>query len=228
MSDSTGNQPDQPDASGGQPPPYGQQPQGLPQSYSEQYAQTPYGQQPAYGQPGYGQPTYGQPGYGVDAHKRPGTVTAAGVLTLVFSGLALLLFAFVLVAVLVARDVMASELSTTPGFEGVSIDQVVAVTAVTMSLFALWALVAMILAVLAMRRRNGARIGLVVSAVLTALLCGLSLLGAAADPVSAALPLLVAVVAVTTIVCLFAGGASNWYAGRQGVGSVGGRPGPVA
>ena len=234
MSDSTGNQhPEQPDGTPGQQPPaypppagqpeptapYGQQPQR--QSYTEMYGQS-------YGQPGYAQPTYGQPAYGGAPDRRPGTVTAAGVLTIIFSGLAFLLFGFVLVLVLVARDMMAGELETTPGFEGISIDQVVAVAAVTMGVLALWALVAIILAIFALRRSNGARIGLVVSSVVVALFCGFSLIGAA-DPASFLLVVVVLAAAVTTIVCLFAGGAGDWYARRSGGGPTGGWQGsPVA
>ena len=78
----------------------------------------------------------------------------------------------------------------------------------------------MVLAVFAMRRSNGARIGLVVSAALAVVVSLLSI-----TSLVSVVPL---AAAVTTIVCLFAGGASAWYAGRHGVGSVGGRPGPVA
>lgn len=244
MSDSTGNQshgqPDQPDATGGQQPPgypppagqpappYGQQP--TPSPYEQPRSGPPgfteqYGQQ--YGQPAYGRPAYGPPSAGA-SDRRPGTVTTAGVLTLVFSGLALLMFGFVLVAVLVARDMMATELESAPGLEGISVDQIVTVAAVTMGILAVWAVIAMILAVFAMRRSNGARIGLVISAVVTALFSGLSLLGAA-DPASLGLILIVFAAAVTTVVCLFAGGASAWYAGRHGDGGGNGRQGsPVA
>jgi hypothetical protein len=232
MSDSTGNPPpDQPDPGGQQPsyPP----PSSQPEPTAPYGQQSPYGQQPGYGQPGYGQspygqqPAYGQPAYGQPAYgaaptdRRPGTVTAAGVLTLIFSGLALLMFGFVLAAVLIARDMMAGELETTPGFEGISVDQIVAVASVTMGVLALWSLVAMVLAVFALRRSNGARIGLVVSATLVAIFCALSLLGAA-DPVSLLLVLIVLGAAVTTIVCLFAGGASAWYSRKDGHPPTGG------
>ena len=147
--------------------------------------------------------------------KRPGTVTAAGVITIVFSGLALLLFALAIVMVLVARDTMANELEGQPGLEGVTFDQVVGGIAVIFGILALWALGAIILAVFAMRRSNGARITLVVSSTVVALFMGLSLLGAQ-DAAPGLVPLLVVVAAVTTIVCLFAGGASAWYAGKNG------------
>lgn len=257
MSDSTGNpsRPDQSDATGGQPagyppptgqpaPPYGQQPsapspyeqpQGAPAPYEE--TTQPHGQQPdaprqsyteMYG-PQYGAPAYAQPGYGQPnvADRRPGTVTTAGVLTLVFSGLALVLFGIVLIAVLVARDMIGPELEQAPGLEGISVDQIVTVAAVTVGVLAVWALIAMILAVFAMRRSNGARIGLVISAVVTALFCGLSLVSAA-DPFSLLMILIVLGAAVTTVVCLFAGGASAWYAGRHGPRTTGPQGSPVA
>src|SRR5215210_2546020 len=66
--------------------PYGQPTQ--PPAYGQQ---TPYGQQPAYGQPGQ---AYG----GTATDKRPGSVTGAAVITLIFSGLSLLLYAFILIA----------------------------------------------------------------------------------------------------------------------------------
>jgi hypothetical protein len=222
MSDQTGNPPQgQPSEPYGQPSPYGQQP----------YGQQPYGQpygQPAYGQQPYGQPAYGQ-AYGVDPDKRPGTVTTAAVLTIVLSSLALLLFGFALVAVLVARDLMTEQLEQTPGFEGVSIDQVIAVAAVVLGLFALWSLIAIVLAILTLRRRNGARITLVVSSVGVALLCGFGLVGAA-DPTSAVLMLVMIAAAAGTIVCLFVGGASAWFAGRRDGGQPQGWQGssPVA
>ncbi len=250
MSDQSGNQPTEPygqdqghQPSGYPPPaqpspygqqqpaygqqPYGQQPYGQ-QGYGQQpYGQQGYGQQP-YGQPGYGQPAYGDT-YGVDPHKRPGSVTTAGVITIVLSSLALLLFGFALIAVLVARDMMATELEQAPGFNGISVDQVIAVAAFVMGLLALWSLIAIILAIFALRRRNGARITLVVSAVGVAVFCGFGLLGAA-DPTSAVLMLVMIGSAVTTIVCLFVGGASAWYAGRRGAVATPGYQGsgPVA
>ncbi|MGH3307907.1 MAG: hypothetical protein ACRDOX_09470, partial [Nocardioides sp.] len=137
MSDS--NSGDKGDSPYGPPPsqnPYGQPPSGQPASpYGEQPAQqqNPYGapaQQPGYGQPppyAGQQPAYGQPGYGYGGpatDKRPGSVTAAAVITLIFSGLSLLLFAFFLVAMVVAKDEFLDEMTGQPGFEdaGISAD----------------------------------------------------------------------------------------------------------
>ena len=243
MSDSTGNpysgQPDQPDSSGQQPPaqspppsPYGQPPTGQPaeptspygQPPAQQPAQPPYGQpaygQPAYGQPGYGQPAYGQ-GYGqTDPGRRPGSVTAAGVLTLVFSGLSLVMFSFVLVMFLVARDFVVDEMATAPGFEDIDPNDIVTGVVVMMVGLVLWCIAAMVLAVFAMRRSNGARIGLVISASVAAVLCLVSI-----QSLVSGLPLIACIV---TIVCLFAGGANAWYSGRPGNTGGGWQGSPVA
>ncbi len=246
MSDSTGNpysgQPDQPDSSGQQPPsypppassPYGQPPAGQPAEPTSPYGhqpppQSPYGQQPpaqpAYGQPGYGQPAYGQPSYGQQGYsepgRRPGSVTTAGVLTLVFSGLSLLMFGFVLVMFLVARDLVVDEMATTQGFENIDANDIVTGVVVIMVGLVLWCAVAMVLAVFAMRRSNGARVGLVISASLAAILCLISI-----QTLLSGVPLIACVV---TVVCLFAGGANDWYSGRPGNTTGGGWQGsPVA
>ena len=250
MSDSTGNsqsgQPDQPDSTGQQPPaypppggqpaeptpPYGQQPP-PPSPYGQPPAQPPYGQQPpaqppygqpAYGQPGYGQPAYGQPAYGQqgygDPGRRPGSVTAAGVLTLIFSGLLLVTFGFVLVMFLVARSVVVDQMATAPGFEDVDPNDIVTGVVVIMVGLVLWCLVAMVLAVFAMRRSNGARVGLVISASLAAILCMVSI-----QSLLSGLPL---VACIVTIICLFAGGANAWYSARPGNTGGGWQGSPVA
>ena len=114
----------------------------------------PYGQPaqpPAYGQPApppaYGQPaqppTYGQPGYYAepvppdpDADKRPGTVTAAAVLTMVFAGLTLALLVFAMVGLLVERDSFLEELDNEPGLEDVSADDLFAVMMIVLGVLA--------------------------------------------------------------------------------------------
>src|SRR5687768_1989582 len=93
----------------GQQSPYGDRPPQQQNPYGQPAQPPPYGQQqPAYGQPpAYGQqPAYGQPGSpygGPTSDKRPGSVTGAAVITLIFSGLSLLLYAFVLIALVVAK-----------------------------------------------------------------------------------------------------------------------------
>lgn len=229
------NHPGETPAGGPPPPPnpYGQPPQnpyGEPPAGQDPYGQpttTPppppppaYGQQPGYGQaqPGYGQPQpgYGQPAYGQqpayagapmagDPDKRPGTVTAAGIITLIFSGLSFLLFAFVLVALLVAEDEVLDEIERQEGFEdaGISANDALGVVVGVVGVFAVWCLVATILGFLVLRRSNAARITLVVSASITALVS----LIAIGSGVSA----LTLIAAVATIVLLFTGGAGDWF-----------------
>jgi hypothetical protein len=237
MSDSnsgnTGGSPyGSPDRSGqnpyGQPPsdqppagepanPYGerpaqQNPYGQPAQPPAQGQQPPYGQQPAYGQqPEYGQqPAYGQPGYGYSPaiEKRPGTVTAASVITLIFSGLSLLLYAFVLVALVVARDEVIDEITSQPGFEdaGISPDSAYGFALAFVAVFLVWCLIACVLGVMVLRRSNAARITLVVSASMTALL---SLLA-----ITSGISAVTLLAAVAVIVLLFVGEANAWFKGK--------------
>ncbi|WP_166509534.1 hypothetical protein [Blastococcus sp. TF02-8] len=85
---------------GGDQPGYGQQPYGQPQYGQPQQ----YGPPQQFGQPQYGQPQpYGQPGFGpgpgYPGAKRPGAVTAAGVVGIVIGAITslvnLLVFAFI-------------------------------------------------------------------------------------------------------------------------------------
>lgn len=208
------------------PSPYGQpaaqqpgqpatgQPDQGPPSYTQQYGQT-------YPQQGFGQSGYGQPGYGGYApppsNKRPATVTAAGVITLFTAGLMFVLLAIGLVGVFAAgpdsREIqdMADELARqNSAYEDISAQTIVNMLGVVIGIALVWTLVSMLLAVFAMRRSNAARIGLVVSA---ALVCvPAALFGLA----GAFFMLLLTVVTAVVIICLFAGGASDWYARRPG------------
>lgn len=204
---------------GGQPPqnPYGQPAAGDPYGQPAQPAPPAYGQpaQPAYGQPAqpaYGQPAYGQPGYaapGGDPDKRPGTVTAAGIITIVFSGLSLLLFGFILVALLVAKDSVLDEIEKQPGFEdaGISANDALGVVVAFVGVFAIWCLIATILGFMVLRRSNAARITLVISSAITALL---SLLA-----IGSGISAITLIAAIATIVLLFTGGAGDWFARRN-------------
>ena len=227
MSDPTRNDPYGRPDEGGEAAGPAYQPPSQPGYGQPSYGQQPYGQQPAYGQPPYGQrPTYGQqPTYGQHdpdgADKRPTTVTAAGVITLVTAGLSMLLFLLVVVASIVDREAMTDQLRNAQGMENLDAGDVATVVTVAMVVLALWCLLAMVLAVFTLRRSNGARIGLVVSAALSAVL---SLFGIAT--LVSLLPLLASIV---VIVCLFAGGASAWFSGRSGGHPGGGGQGsPVA
>ncbi|MEI5674234.1 MULTISPECIES: hypothetical protein [unclassified Nocardioides] len=196
----------------GPPPsdnPYGQQPPANP--YGQQPPANPYGQQPPaapYSQP-YGAP-YGGPTR--DPDKRPGTVTAAGIVTIVLSALSLLLYAGLAVATLVARDDMVDaiedELSSSQR-ESLSGDDLATFVTVVFVIFAVWCLIAVLLGIFSMRRSNVARILLVVSSVMTALI---SLLA-----ITSGVSALTLIAGVAVVVLLFTGGANDWYArrGRQ-------------
>lgn len=202
----------------GQPPtqqPQGEQAPAQPQSYTQQYGQSysqQYGQQ--YGQPAQGAyPSYGEPG----KDSRPATVTAAGVITLVTSGLMFVLLAVSLVTVLAAgpdsdyvQDIVDEMARQNAAYEDFSAQTIVNIAAVGIAIALGWALIAMLLAVFAMRRSNAARIGLVVSAALVFVPTGLiGVTGAFAM-------LLLSAACIVVIICLFAGGASGWFARRHG------------
>ena len=218
---------DQPEPPAQQPrqpeQPFGQPPQGQPQ-----YGQPPqqgYGQ-PQYGQPAYGQPAqqgYGQPQYGygasyADPDKRPATVTVAGWVTIVLSSLVLVLLALGMVALGVAREEVVDQMRGEPGLGEIDPNDLVSVLFVVFGAFLVWCALAIVLAVFTLRRSNGARIGLLVSAALSATL---SLLAIASGT-----SIITLVGSVAVIICLFAGGASAWFSRSSGGPSHG--SGPVA
>ena len=197
------------------PNPYGQPPGGEPAYGQPPAAPAPYGQPPAAPAP-YGQANpYGQqPAYGAptgDPGKRPGTVTAAGIVAIVMSTLSLLLFLVVSVGVLVARDdvedAINDELAKQQGMGDISATDLTAVVLVVMLVLVFWCLSAIVLGVLTLKRRNWARIMLVVSSAITAIF---SLIGITSGV--SALPL---IAAIAVIVLLFTGGANQWFAKRQ-------------
>jgi hypothetical protein len=211
----------------GQPAnPYGEQPARPQNPYGEQPAQqqSPYGEQPPqqqtpYGQPAqpppygqqpapYGQPAYGQPGYpygGPASDERPGSVTAAAVITLVFSGLSLLLYAFILIALIVARDEVMDAITQEPDFEdlGISADSAFGAIVAFVAVFLVWCLIACILAALVLRRSNAARITLVVSSAMTAVFSLLS--------ITSIVSVVTLLAGIAVIVLLFVGGANDWF-----------------
>lgn len=172
---------------------------------------TPYGQpsgQPdPYGQPPVGQP-YGQQPYGAQPteDRRPGTVTAAAWITIIFSAITVLIFGFTTLALVVARDQVITEMEKVPEFRDANIDAdaAVGVLVAVMLGLVIWGIIAIVLAVLVMRRSSVARILLVISSAVVALLSLLSLAGGGVSVV----PL---VAAIATIVLLFTGGAGDWF-----------------
>ena len=223
MSDS--NSPGTPDS--GQPSnPYGgppADPHGQPDPYGQPAQQPGYGQQPPpYGQPtqqpGYGQqqPAYGTPGgygapssYSSDPHKRPGTVTAAAIITIICAGISFLLMALAALMLAVAKDEAREQIEKEPAFEdaGISADTLIDAGVAIFGVLALWCLIATILGFMVLRRSNGARIALVVSAAVSALV---SLLG-----ITGGVTAITLIASIAVIVLLFTGGASEWFKGRN-------------
>ena len=209
----TAQPPPQPTA---QPPGQTQEP-AQPAGEQNPYAQNPYGQQP-YGAPYAQQPPPGPLGDGLDMYgrplgndERPGGVTAAAWITIVVAGLSFLLYGFITLAMLIAKDDVTREIdkairdsNSTTDF---SAEDAYGVVVGILLVVTIWCLIACVLAVFVLRRSNVARILLIISAVVAALL---SLLGI--KSVVSAVPLLAA---GTVVVLLLVGGARDWFAGRR-------------
>ncbi len=135
-------------------------------------------------------------------------MTAAAVITLVMSGLVLVLFALGFVALAVARADVVDQLRDTGGLGDIDPNDIISVLYVVFAAFIIWCALAMVLAGFALRRSNGARIGLVVSSALAGVL---SLLA-----ITSGLSVVSLVACVAVIVCLFTGGAGQWFSTRNG------------
>lgn len=182
--------------------------------------------QGGYPPPGSPAPTYlapsGYPVTGGPVGRRPGTVTAAAVITWVLSAITVGVYVLVLAFMVGARDTFLEALHRNPQFAQTNLttQNIVASVWVLGVLIIFWGLAAIVLAFLAYRRLGWARIALAVSAVGTALL---TLVGAAAG---ALLLIVFVVAAVVTVVLLFSGGANEWYAARGQGGSAPAGPSP--
>lgn len=183
--------------------PYGQGQQGGQQGQSWQ--PSAYGQQPQqYG----GYPPYRQ---APNPDKRPTTVTVAVWLTWVLAGLTAVVFGFVMLAMLAAKDQLIEGIQAEPEFQqlGVSSDDLIALLWVTCAIVLFWCASAIVLASFAYRRQNWARIALAASSAVTVLF---SIAG-----ITSVVSLVTLIGAGAVIVLLFTGGANQWYSsGRSG------------
>lgn len=150
---------------------------------------------------------------GHDPGKRPGGVTAAAIITIVASGITFAGLAVSMIYILASRadfvDQLDDELSSNSAYEDISPETIANVAIGLLVVMAIWCLAAIVLAIATMRRSNGARIALIVSAALSALF---SLLGALVI-----VPLVLTIASIATIVLLFTGGAGAWFAGPKRV-----------
>ena len=151
-----------------------------------------------------------------DLDRRPTTVTAAGITTVVCSGLAAVGFLVVGVLSLVQRDSVVSTIERSMSAEqraGMSSEEIRALAGVVLTVgigvLLAWSLVALALGVLTLRGSGAARAGLMASAILSAVVSVLTL----ATGISA----VTLVASLAVLVLLGTGGAGEWFArrGRQ-------------
>lgn len=204
------------------PPPYGQpygQPTGQPSGQPS--GQTPYGQTGPYGQvPGYDTPAPSNPyaaqspgnpyapygGLPVDPHARPGSVTAAAIITFVLAGLSVLGGLVMLVASAATDDFYRTLSDDGYDLHGVTADELRSGLVAVGVVVTVLGLVAILAAVFVLRRSRAARVTLTVLAGLT---IALSLVG-----ITAVLPITTLVGAIATIVLLFGRRSNDWFARR--------------
>ncbi len=142
---------------------------------------------------------------------RPGSVTAAGLIAIIMSGVAFAgLVVSVLFVVLSRADFVSQieeQIAGNSAYDDVAASTIADVAVVFLGVLALWCLAAIVIAVAMLRGSNGARIALIVSASSSALI---SLLGALVIA-----PLVITLASVATVVLLFTGSARAWFDGRR-------------
>lgn len=210
---SAGTPPQPTTPSGGAPEPwYGQSPS---HGQSPSYGQSPsHAEQPAYSPKPDGHNPYRQnpDGQRSGTSRRPGEVTAACITAIVGSAIVLVLSALSAAAFgasssladTIERDLRAQDLDLPAGY---SIEDLLGLAVGVFVVLAAWSLVAIVSAVLTMRGSNGARITLVVSSVIAALV---SLLA-----IASVITLIWTAAAIATVVLLFTGDAPAWFRSRS-------------
>jgi hypothetical protein len=135
-------------------------------------------------------------------------VTVAAVLTWVGSGIVALVMVGFMVLLAADGDAFVREFDAAAADTRVSLsrDQVIGVGWAVAAIFLFWSLAACALAAFAVRRSQGARIGLAVSAAMSLLISLLSILSGFA--------VVTLLLSLVTLGLLFTGGANAWYAGR--------------
>jgi hypothetical protein len=204
-------QPGQPGQSG-QPayPQYGQ----YGGQYGQQHGQYGAGQ---YGQYGAGQ--YGTAGYGAAPTERPGRVLAAAIITWIFSGLSLIAFGVLFIALVVGGDALVDEMiAQSNGMLTDNEAQTAKAAMVVISvIFLIWCAAAIVLAWFTLQGRNWARVTLAVSAAFTVVFSLIS--------ISSVISVLTLGAAIAVLALLFTGDANAWFRRDRTAGYYGGYPG---
>jgi len=145
------------------------------------------------------------PGTATDLERRPSGVTVACLTAIVLSSITALLMLLGLFGVLASRDAVEDEMMKNSDFRelDISAGDVIAVVTVVLVVLIIWSLITVLLGVLTMRRSNVARILLVVSSAVVALL---SLVG-----ITSVFTAIWLLGGITVIVLLFIGDASRWF-----------------
>jgi hypothetical protein len=171
---------------------------------SESYPPPPqYGGSNPYG--GSGAPT-----------RRPGTVTAAAIITMVFGALTALGCGILGLTLLLADknnviNDLQDQLGDQSAFDDYTFEDwenVLSAAGIIFLVLAVWAVISIVLAVGALRGSNGARITLIISAAVSIVV---SLIGT----LIFLFPGLNLIAAIAVIVLLFTGGAGDWYRAKK-------------
>ncbi|UYM06046.1 hypothetical protein [Solicola gregarius] len=189
-----------------------------PQYPPNQPPQYPPNQPPQYQQPyGTPYPTGQESGYGYGGYaphiERPGSVTAGAVIAIVLSGISALAALGSLVGVIAAWNSMIDEFRSDPGqyeLTADQIDQIADAKAGVVVFVVIWAIIAafgVVVAVLAIKGQNWARITLTVLAAIS-LVIGLIL-------ITSFISAIWVLGSIACIICLFVGGANDWYRYRR-------------
>jgi hypothetical protein len=151
--------------------------------------------------------TFGYPTAAVtDPNRRPGTVTAACILTGVFASLAIAAAAVMLLVVTAGRDQFVDEWEEEPDLDGLDVvpETAANVIGVVMAVCILLAVFAIVVAIAAFRRSSAGRVTLMVLSGLTAVVCLVLSV--------AIVPFLWVIASTVTLILLFTTSANRWYA----------------
>lgn len=140
-----------------------------------------------------------------DPERRPGTVTAACILTWVFASLGIVAAAVMLVMVTAGRDEFVADWKAEPDLDGLDVvpETAATVIGVVMAVCILLAVFAIVVAVAAFRGSSAARVTLMV-------LSGLTAVGGLVLSV-AIVPFLWVIASTVTLILLFTTSANQWY-----------------